>query len=326
MATPAQKKRLGAFLLLLLVAGVVGIGTLIWQHVRNPKDRYFVRFRESVSGLEVGTTVKMRGVAVGQVERVAIGSDGESVIVTLALQPGTPVPTDTGALLSAIGVTGLKFVELTGGTGAAPRIPPNTERSIIQAGESTLATFRGRASTIAYKMDLAQRNVARLTGEEVRGRVRRLQKNARRLVDTVEGLDRGRWQRILKRVDRTTKSLDRASVVVNKLMDENRGLADQTRGSLTAAAESVERILKRLRPEASMAAVERALDAASRRMDTLGLAGTARSLEATAARAAALAEQLGKSMELRSAEWDRVKEHLRRAGFFLRELAGRFSK
>ena len=139
MATPAQKKRLGAILLLLLVAGVAGIGTLVWDHVRDPKDRYFVRFRESVSGLEVGTTVKMRGVAVGQVERVAIASDGESVIVTLALAVETPVPTDTRALLSAIGVTGLKFVELTGGTGDAPRIPPNTERSIGQMNWAPLS-------------------------------------------------------------------------------------------------------------------------------------------------------------------------------------------
>ena len=119
MSTRAQKVRLGIFLVsaALIFGGsiVVLAGLKLW----NPKDRYFVRYEESISGLELGSTVKMKGVRVGQVEDIDIGDDVESVVVTLSLNPGTPIPEDTRAVMTSIGITGLKFIELTGGSGKA---------------------------------------------------------------------------------------------------------------------------------------------------------------------------------------------------------------
>ncbi|MCK5799504.1 MAG: MCE family protein, partial [Deltaproteobacteria bacterium] len=97
MATRAQKIRLGIFMLLsfLLLFGSVGVlaGMRLW----NPRDAYFIRYQESVSGLEIGASVKMKGVRVGRVEKVTVAKGAESVVVDLALTPKTPVTQDTTA-------------------------------------------------------------------------------------------------------------------------------------------------------------------------------------------------------------------------------------
>ena len=59
MSTHAQKIRLGVFMLLATLLFLGSVGTLAGVKLFNPRDRYFVRFTESVSGLEVGSTVKM---------------------------------------------------------------------------------------------------------------------------------------------------------------------------------------------------------------------------------------------------------------------------
>ena len=102
MSTRAQKIRLGVFLILALLLFVGAVGTLAGIKLLNPRDRYYVYFGTSVSGLEVGSTVKMKGVRVGQVEEIHIAKDVERVKVTLAMNPGTPITVDTRAIMTAI--------------------------------------------------------------------------------------------------------------------------------------------------------------------------------------------------------------------------------
>ena len=109
MSTRLQKIRLGIFMLLSFMLLFGSIAVLAGMKLWNPKDRYFIRFRESISGLEVGSTVKMKGVRVGQVESISIGRDVESVIVTLSLAPKTPITVDTRGIMTSIGITGLNI-------------------------------------------------------------------------------------------------------------------------------------------------------------------------------------------------------------------------
>lgn len=149
--TRGQKGRLGLFLLLalgLLVAIVViKVGESLFDH----RDVYRVRMPGSVGALDPGSDVTFNGIVVGRVERVSIDPlDVGVVAIELSLAQDTPIPEDTSATVSMRGITGMKHVELTGGTNAARRRLPGEE---IPAGRTLLDELEGRASGIMAKVD-----------------------------------------------------------------------------------------------------------------------------------------------------------------------------
>jgi phospholipid/cholesterol/gamma-HCH transport system substrate-binding protein len=111
----------GAFVVLL---GAMILGAIFWlgkTDYRGIYDRYYVYTRESVAGLSVDSTVKYRGVDVGRVKQVILNPENtEEVRVTLDIVGGTPVKTDTQAVLVTQGLTGLVTLNLTGGSREAP--------------------------------------------------------------------------------------------------------------------------------------------------------------------------------------------------------------
>ena len=115
----------GAFVVLL---GATILGAIFWlgkTDYRGIYDRYYVYTRESVAGLSVDSTVKYRGVDVGRVKQVILNPENaEEVRVTLDIVVGTPVKTDTQAVLVTQGLTGLVTLTLTGGSREAPLLAP----------------------------------------------------------------------------------------------------------------------------------------------------------------------------------------------------------
>ncbi|MSQ48286.1 MAG: MCE family protein [Deltaproteobacteria bacterium] len=116
----------------------------------RPVDSYQILFDQSVSGLLPGAAVEYQGVTVGKVEVVQLTRDvPPRAAVTVALQPGTPIRTDTSAHLIGSLVTGIRFIELSGGSAAAP--PLELGGSIpVSGGE--FEQFRDRASAIAERL------------------------------------------------------------------------------------------------------------------------------------------------------------------------------
>jgi phospholipid/cholesterol/gamma-HCH transport system substrate-binding protein len=81
---------------------------------------YRIHFQDSVSGLAVGDPVKFRGIDVGTVKSLGIDpDDSRLVVVDLRLRKETPVKTDTKASLALKGITGVVYIELSGGDPAA---------------------------------------------------------------------------------------------------------------------------------------------------------------------------------------------------------------
>jgi phospholipid/cholesterol/gamma-HCH transport system substrate-binding protein len=139
--------RVGLFV---VAAGTVLVGGLLWiagSRFLRPVDRYVVLFRQSVSGLAPGANVEYQGVVVGRVRDIRLTGDvPPNVAVDIDVEPGTPVRTDTEAELLGSIVTGIKFIELRGGTAAAP---PLRAGGTIPGGVASLEQFRDRLAEIA---------------------------------------------------------------------------------------------------------------------------------------------------------------------------------
>jgi phospholipid/cholesterol/gamma-HCH transport system substrate-binding protein len=139
--TRASYLVVGAFVLA-LIAG--GFGFALWISRSNLKDDstyYYIYFKGAVTGLQNGSQVLLRGVPVGRVADISIDEkDVELIQVTVSLKPGTPVKTDTVAELQMQGITGLSFVQLSGGTTSALPLEPRLEkrRAVIPSKPSSL--------------------------------------------------------------------------------------------------------------------------------------------------------------------------------------------
>jgi phospholipid/cholesterol/gamma-HCH transport system substrate-binding protein len=72
----------------------------------------------SASGLKPGATVEIAGVEVGRVRSIVLKED--RAMVTLAIQNGTKLYTDTIASIKTRGIIGEKFLALSPGGGGDP--------------------------------------------------------------------------------------------------------------------------------------------------------------------------------------------------------------
>lgn len=324
MSTRSQKIRLGVFLIMALLLFVGAVGTLAGIQMFNPRDRYYVSFTTSVSGLEVGSTVKMKGVRVGQVHKVVMGSDVESVLVKIDMEPGTPITEDTRAIMTAIGITGMQFIELTGGSASSKRIPPNTDKSFIKAGDSILNTLTGKATSIALKMEGLLNNLLALTTETNRVRVRSVLENTDKLMissrEVVEG-NKKKIERIFTNLDRATKATEKAARTLNGVVQEN---SDDLRDALQAtarAARSIDRTVQTLRPQATLNSITSAARSAKKRLDDPKIDEMIVAMNTTAKRLSGLSGDLSKVVRARDRQLDMMLRDLNRASEYLKEFA-----
>ncbi|HMS83905.1 MAG TPA: MlaD family protein [Nitrospira sp.] len=149
----------GSFVALLGVAILAGILWLGKSDYRGLYDRYEAHMAESVAGLSVDSSVKYRGVDVGRVRAIALHPDNpEEVLLTLDVVRGTPVKTDTIAVLETQGLTGLATINLTGGSREAPSLQAQAGQAypVIKTGPSFFARLDKTASRLLSEEGLAQ--------------------------------------------------------------------------------------------------------------------------------------------------------------------------
>lgn len=211
--TRAQKARLGIFLVISGGALVALLLIITGTKIFEKRDFYDVRYWDiSVSGLEVGAQVKYHGVRVGRVEEIYIDpQEVETIVVKLSLQRGTPVKNDVKAIITALSLTGLKIIELEGGSTEADLIPPGSE---IPAGESPLQMITGRAEAVSEKLEMVLTNLMNLTGGE-------------------------NQQRFLLMLDNTTQVL----ADVHNILQDNRAPIANTVSNLEFASEEIMKVV-----------------------------------------------------------------------------------
>jgi len=132
--------------LFVIVLSVAAAFFAVWlSRTGNDDDvLYRIHFDESVSGLALGEPVKFVGVDVGTVKSMSIDTvDTHWVQVDVKLRKDAPVKTDTKATLKTRGITGVSFIELSGGSADAQMLvaaTPAGEVPEIPAEKSALTT------------------------------------------------------------------------------------------------------------------------------------------------------------------------------------------
>jgi phospholipid/cholesterol/gamma-HCH transport system substrate-binding protein len=136
----------------------------VWLVSSGDRDDviYRIRFAESVSGLALGDPVKFQGVDVGKVKSMAIDpEDSRLVRVDVRLRKEAPVKTDTKASLKLKGITGVVFIDLSGGRAEA--------KSLLSATpEGQIPEIPSEKSNIAEILDQLPKVIQKLSALETK--------------------------------------------------------------------------------------------------------------------------------------------------------------
>jgi len=182
---------IGAFV---LVLGAAFIGFTLWlssgKSYTTAYDTYQTYMNDSVAGLNVNAPVRYRGVEVGRVRKIALAPDNvEQVQLTLDIVRSTPVKTDTVAVLQTQGLTGLAFVELTGGSRNSPPLQkqPGAKYPVIKAGPSLMTRLDTAVTTLLTNLNKTSENLNALLDADNRRAVKKTLVDLQKLSSTLAG-------------------------------------------------------------------------------------------------------------------------------------------
>jgi phospholipid/cholesterol/gamma-HCH transport system substrate-binding protein len=223
--TKQQKIRIGLFAVgaagLLAVVLVVFAGLHFWK----PRDRYYVEFESTVYGLEKGADVFLNGIRVGKVHGIGLApTDIRRVRVGLDINEDAPIRGDTRAVLQFAGITGLKVVDLRGGSYAAPKLAPG---STIPVGETILDRLEDKGMAI---IDQSQQLMERANAI--------VAKTDAIVTNLSTATDSANLGEIMAQTRITAGHLAQASASL-------RGLIDENRAGLKASVAAIEETAKR---------------------------------------------------------------------------------
>lgn len=253
METRANYVLIGAFTLLASIALLL---FALWAaKYSSEKDwqQYAVIFNEPVTGLSEGSSVQYNGISVGTVETLRLApEDPRRVIATLRVQADAPVKTDTRAKMSQSGITGPPFIQLTGGTPAAPRLAAvdRSDVPVIRTEASALQNIADTANRLVARLDavLSEENIERVSNtlaniESLTGSLAAQREDLRAIIadarvssaelkstlatadDVVKDVDRelaDKLPGLVGKLDSTLTRLESAAGGANAIVNENR--------------------------------------------------------------------------------------------------------
>ena len=162
----------GAFV---LVLGAVLIAGVLWLAsggaFQKKYDLYLAIEDESVAGLNLNAPVKYNGVDVGKVRQIQLDpGNPERVNLLFAIERGTPIKEDTVAVLKTQGLTGIAYVELSGGARDAPplRATAGSEYPVIRTKPSLSARLENVLTNVLAKLDSTSNNINAILSDENR--------------------------------------------------------------------------------------------------------------------------------------------------------------
>ncbi len=169
METKVNYTLVGLFVILLSAACFI---IALWLSVglkRQPYSQYLVYVSESVAGLSPNAAVKYNGVNVGKVAQIALRpKKPEQVRILLDIEDGTPISTDTEAVLETQGLTGVAYIELKGGKPGAPPLVAQKGHKypVIQSAPSLMFRLDAAMSQLSKDIDDISNGLTNLLDEE----------------------------------------------------------------------------------------------------------------------------------------------------------------
>ncbi len=227
MVTKSQKIRLGVFIGVAVILLLLLLSLVIGSKFLERRDIYYIGYKDvSVGGLDIGSAVKYHGIRIGRVEELKIDpEDITRIIVKISVKHGTPVKSDVEAVISTVGITGLKLIELVGGTAESETLKPN---SYIKPGASVFEAITGKAEVIAEKLEFVLNNLADLFRGENKTDLKELIRNAKNSLSNINLI-----------LEDNRDNIKQSITNINKFSDELPALSDNAEKTINDIKEFI---------------------------------------------------------------------------------------
>ncbi|WP_170516268.1 MlaD family protein [Ruegeria atlantica] len=231
METRANYILIGAFTL----AGILGaFGFFLWLakfEVSRQYAYYDVLF-DNVSGLSAAGGVSYNGLPVGQVISLNLDEDDPSKVrVRLEVDAEIPVTEDTIAQLQSLGVTGVSYVELTGGSASGTKLPQD---SVIKSKRSAIQSLFDGAPKVLDEAVTLLENLNAVVDD----------KNRKYVSDILDNLASasGKLEKTLSDFENLSTDLGGAAKKLGDFTDRLDQLADTAETTLTTGTDTLKSV------------------------------------------------------------------------------------
>jgi len=175
-----------------IALGAVFIAGILWLAVGAGNKKEYILYmsvlKESVAGLSVDAPVKYLGVDVGKVEKIQLDPDNpQEVQLLFAILKNTPIREDTEAVLKTQGLTGIAYVELSGGTPEARSLTAVGPGGypMIRTIPSLSARLENVLTSVLAKLDRTSANIDALFDNENQAEIKRILVNTSLVMNTI---------------------------------------------------------------------------------------------------------------------------------------------
>ena len=230
----------GAFVLVSIALMTYFVIWMLQPAQKQELQDYRIEFGESVSGLNVDSPVKYRGVTVGKVRAIRISPKNvEKIEVLISVLKSTPVKVDTVATLKSQGITGLSYIDLSRGSEAAPPLQAaNDEIPVIPSAPSFFVTLERSFGSVSENLPELLLRIKTLLGDENQQEVTRFLHHIANVAEkTDNALTEERFTHFdttVVRIGQLAKKLDSKLPALQRLMDSGDAMAKQAKTSLVS--------------------------------------------------------------------------------------------
>ena len=201
-----------------LIGFVMMLGFTYWLLKPSSKDemkKYTIYFDESVAGLNINAPVKYRGISVGKVIKLRINpSNIEQVEATVDILKTTPIKETTVAKLTAQGITGLTYVNLSLGANSAPllELKKGEKYPVIKSVPSLFKDVEKSLGGLSQELVETLKKTNKFLDESNRNEVHKMLKHTATVLEHVDMLLNE------KTVNKVQKSINNLALFSRKLI------------------------------------------------------------------------------------------------------------
>lgn len=240
----------GLFVVLLGTGIVIATLWLAAGGFEPEMNPYLVYTTESVAGLNTGAPVTYHGVNVGYVSAISLDPENpQQVRLLLHIEQNTPIKEDTQAMLELQSfVTGLKFVELVGGSPDSPPLEPEpgwppypvipTRPSLQASLEELLPELVADLRTTAAQLAMLTERATRVLSDD---NLRAISATLDHL-ETVSGTLAAESRTIARTLEQTERLTTQAAEALPPLAERTRETLQATQRAMAAVRQAAANI------------------------------------------------------------------------------------
>ena len=213
--------------------------------VDDKTSKYMIYFDESVLGLNIDAPVKYRGITVGKVNKLTINPENsEQVKVLVTILRTTPIKVDTAAKLTAQGITGLSYINLSMGEHSSEvlRRVEGEEYPVIKTIPSFFENFEKSMGSVSTNLSKTLSQTEKLLNSDNQEQVALLLERSARFMDKLDTLldDKtiNSLQKSAHNLESSTTKVDKMIPNIDKFIDQSMEWEDNIHNSFDSIMNS----------------------------------------------------------------------------------------